>query len=315
MEVRFLSRAAACAAVLVAVALAGAGCKGNSSTPSGLQVGGTTTGGSTTGGGTTGGGTTGGTPTFRAIAWEADRVLPGDAPTIGDPVPNEAWIFCSAGGTDITINNVLVNGAPVTPTQQQRLRAGGPAGTGRAFFLAIPMPSNGQQITVDATVASSGAPLLSNPVTVVTGGAFSGTQAPQTFISINPPQNANIQAVFAPVNFQWQQAGTAVTYHLNVMRLDSNNLTFSFPFCLEVSASGGAPGQQQSFPQQTGGAITEFARQSLPTIPNFSFDDRYAINWIALDATGWGIGSTIDVPGYNSGTTPGFASWPWFNTQ
>ncbi len=291
------------ATAMVAALLGAAGCDGG--TPSGTKSTGCATsgGGSASRGGSGSGGGTTGPGSIRIVAWNADDVLP----TGGGA--NEVWLFVEDqgqlfGGT----LNIEVNGQRLGAAAGQPIQLG--SGTGLLFFLT-PAPSAGA--TIQAVVVDQQGNVVnsSNTINVKAGPFAQGNTPAGGFKTVSPADGDT--GVFTGPDLIFTAAAQAASYQAIVFELGLNQqnqvVITDLPVAVEVAPAG----SQMTFTVTSSSALTEFANSALA--------NQGAFVWhvVALDATGWGIGTTIDVAGFNaSGGSPPpavSATWPLFQTQ
>jgi hypothetical protein len=287
-------------ACALALGFSGSGCDGGS--PSGLGSG---AGGSTGGGGSGSGGSSSG---VRIVAWKFDEVLPIQG--------TSAWMFMNdTGNLDLNTLDVLIAGQSVA--QSSTFQVGGMQLNKGLMLEVDPSPSPGEtiQVTVDDT---SGNTLQSNTITVQ-AGPFAQTNLPPTAgggFQVTAPQYGDSgQGPNADIVFD-HSGGSAPSYQVIVIQLDPNQGTITdIPVAAEIPAGTWI----FTCGQNNGG--TEMANAALANPGDF------LVHVVALDASGWGVGTTVDVAGYNS-LPPNLSSsnitqqqlsilntWPYFTSN
>ncbi|RME73726.1 MAG: hypothetical protein D6776_06505 [Planctomycetota bacterium] len=279
------------------------GCNG--ATPSGLNA----ASGAATGGGGTGSGSGGASGSaVRIVAWKLDDVLPIQQ--------DQVWLFMNdTGSLNLQTVDLLVSGQSVSQGGNYQVQ-GMQLSKGLLFTISpSPNPGDTLQITVDD---NNGNTLQSNTITVQ-AGPFAQANLPTTagggFNVTAPQYGASGVGSNADIVFD-HAGGQAPSYQVVVFQIDPNQGSISgIPVAAEV------PSGTWVFTcgQSNGG--TEFANDPLPNPGDF------ITHVVALDASGWGIGTTVDVQGYNS-LPPGLNSsnitqqqlailntWPYFTSN
>jgi hypothetical protein len=299
------------AGLAAAAALAASGCGKGTSQPSGFTspaanfngaatTGGATTGGTTTGGTTTGGTTTGGsTGSFRAIAWDGSQILPGNSPGF--------WIFFETGSLNVNTLDLVVNGTAMGTGPVSKLVSPIANGTGSVIILAPP-PAPGATIQVKAN-NSQGSPQLSNTIISKTTPIPSGNTPTGGFQAQSPAAGAT--AVGTGPSFTFTAAAQASSYNLVCFEIGPSptnpqqSVITDIPVSVEVAAPG-------SF---------TVGNPPAHSYANVFLNQPGVFVWhvVALDQDGWGVGTTIDVPGFNAAgqnapPAPVAATWPDFQS-
>jgi hypothetical protein len=288
----------------------------------GIQLPSGTGGGASAPGGATGTGTgtgagTGATPPpastappvfVRALAWNIDDVLPtGPGPT----PTNTCWLmFRDPGNTDLLTIKILVNNFPV-PSPQAVPRRIGQSGVLVEFAPAPQATGNTVQMTAQD---NNGNPIQSQILTVTNSYYWPQGTVPPAFQTVTPPDGW-----IAPTtpSFVFTTVAPAASYHVVCFHLVPTNghvAAHEVPVSIEMTA---AAGQQATFVDGAplgAGVVTEIANDPLPPLSSIITNEHYAWQAIALDPTGWGIGTTIDVPDYDNGVSSALPTWPWFDT-
>ncbi len=290
------------ASVLVMLAVGLFGCNG--ATPSGLNAQGA--GGSS--GGSTGGGSKGGGQ-VRIVAWKLDDVLPIQQSVV--------WMFLAdPGNLDLNTLDVQVAGQSVSQGGNYQVNG---MQLNKGLMLQIdPAPPAGEtiEVSVDDT---SGNKLRSNVITVQ-AGPFAGANLPPSAspngtFQISDPKYGDT-GTGAATFISFQHANPVASYQVVVMQIDPNQGSIQdIPVAVEMPA----PGALTCGTTPSGGI--EMANTQLPVPGDF------IVHVVALDASGWGIGTSVDVAGYNN-LPPGLNSsnitqqqlqvintWPYFTSN
>jgi hypothetical protein len=238
---------------------------------------------------------------IRIVAFDANSALP--------PVPGagiEVWILgAAASGSPVTGAELKINGTAVAPSSVT-ISTTATGGLFADLANVNPLPQNGDSLEIDVP----GTTLTSNVVTVLTAAYPSGNTGATGFTATSP-QDASLHPATYPdaTPFQFTAAQTVASYCLFTLLVDSNATTgaiqlLGLPIAVELprAAAGANPGFTAG---SATGVTNQFVNGVLP--PVTAGTQSYAWSVVALNANGWGVGTTVD---FNSAT-----SWPFFKTQ
>jgi hypothetical protein len=254
----------------------------STSTSSGSSTGGLTIGGG--GSGSTGGSTTGGPsqPFLRVTGWDAAKVLPIQT----QPGQATTWFFVESGAFTVTNLELLENGAPVVAQAQQIGSAG--------HLFIVQTPAQGVNVTVRGQ--ASGVQITSNVCTVQTGAFAAGNTGGGGFMAFSPTMQSTAPQA---TPFSWGTAGTVTTYLLCALMLDQSTGQVGVALAVELPAGA------SSYTAGSGVSLTaKYVDGLLPPLTSPT-TQTYAWHVVPLDATGWGVGTTVDIANY---TAPAAAS-------
>lgn len=206
------------------------------------------------------------------------------------------WLFADLTGANTQTLDILVNGQSVASTAQATQ-------VGQAGLLALidPAPAAGSTIQVQAQ-DQQGNQIPFNAITVGSG-PYSSANIPPSFVANSPPDGAT--GVGTSPTFDYSAAGSASGGY--------NIICFE----LAQTSSGGVGIADIPVAVVVSPGTTSFTVGSAATavFNNSSLNPQgqaFAWHVVALDSTGWGIGTTIDVAGFNAQNQAAYASWPWF---
>jgi hypothetical protein len=205
----------------------------------------------------------------------------------------------------------VINGSFPVPQQQTVLHH---IGTSGGIYLEFSPAATITGTTVQMQAhTTSGQPINSQTMTVTNIFYWPQGTVPPAFQTVTP-----LDGWIAPQTptFTFSNAAPASSFQLVCFHLITTSTgqvqAKDAPVCVELSIGAGG---QTSFADGTHvGVLTEIANDPLPPLSSFVTNEHYAWHVVAVDPSGWGIGTTVDVPGYNTGTSSGHASWPWFDT-
>lgn len=272
--------------------------------PTGGASGGAT--GATSAGATSGGGSTTAPASVRMIAWSEDEVLPGNS--------QDAWIFFTDPGLDPASIDLLVNGKGIGNAAFQALSPsaiGAGQGTGQ-WVILTPMPSPGATLQLTGNDAN-GNPVQSN-IVIVNLTPFIAQNGPPFFVTADPVDGATATGITPMLNFNPGQ--TVTTYNVVVLELTLDPATQTYvttdaPVCVELAPNGNGP-QMWTVGQP---AVVAYSNVALKNPGHYSWQV------VALDANGWGSGTSVDVAGFNAvgasnqPTKQVADTWPEFDTN
>jgi len=247
---------------------------------------------------------TGTTTTLSAIAWSRAQVMPGSYDTL--------WVFVTDNGNlNTTTMDVLVNGTAKGLPTSGPTPFGIGQGTGQLLQVS-PVPSAGSSVQVTVQDLQNNT-VLSNTITVGAAGSFIAGNLPPTFATVTPARGATAQGTNPDLVFA--KATTATAYQVVVFQIGTNGqgnpVISDIPCAVVVTPSGSG---NQTYQVGSGTPATSFANLALPASGTFFW------HAVALDGNGYGVGTTIDVAGFNAaGTgTPSqsvLATWPYFTSN
>jgi hypothetical protein len=256
------------------------------------------------GGGATSGAGGAGAPAIRLVGWTEADVMPGGG--------QDMWLFFTDNGLDPNSIDLLVNGNGMGNTAFQNL---GPSsignGTGQWVILS-PMPPPNATLQITATDANGNA--VSSNILATKTGPFAAQNVPSFFVTTSPQDGAT-QTGTTPM-LDWLAAQAVTTYNVVVLELTIDPTTqqeviSDAPVCVEVAPAGGGA---QTF-TVGGTAVVTYSNTALAN------PGHYAWHVVALDQDGWGVGTTIDVAGFNAvgasnqPTKQVSDTWPEFDTN
>jgi len=248
------------------------------------------------------------------VAWSAQDVLPEFVRFT--TAPEEVWIFMNPGTLTLTSTSVLVNGnfmpivnIPLVQRQSPRLFVVGfnsPPQAGTTFEV-IGTDAAGNTHHSNTVIARASPFLVTNtPV------------APGTFAALKPAHTAT---ELSPPTFEFRHLAGAAAYNLVAIHSLHNGATFRLSdIPLSVVLRNPQVDPHKFTAGQSGGVVTTFSNEPLPPLANPN-QEFYVWHVVALDGTGWGIGTTVDTVTINQAVASGnatsttFASWPQFQTQ
>ena len=303
-------------ATLACVAFVAAGCGGGAKVPSGTVVSGSTSPGASAGGGSAGGAVS--ASGLRIVAWDPAQALP--IGTAGQSL----WMFMNdTGNLDTQTLDILVNGQSVAQgaatlnMQAMQLNKG-------FLFQLDPVPASGDtlQVTVNDT---AGTAVLSNVMTVSPGAYAAGNTPVGTtnqFAVLAPAYGDSAKGTTPTITFK--VAAQATSYQVVILQVDpaTGNLS-DIPVAAEIASTAAVSGLIQF-------VVGTAANGTNPTIEAangaLANPGDFLVHVVALDATGWGVGTTADVDGYNAlpnplpnpptqGQIQVISSWPYFTSN
>ncbi|GIW71742.1 MAG: hypothetical protein KatS3mg102_1284 [Planctomycetota bacterium] len=256
-------------ALAAVLALGLAGC-GGAKQPSGTGVSGASAGAGAGGG-------SGGGNALRAVAWKLADVLPGNTDAV-------FLFFNDDGNLNLQTLDLLVNGQSVG--QGGQFQVGGMQLSKGVLLQIQPSPPAGATIEVTAQ-NNSGATLRSNTITVQAGPFAQGNTPAGGFRTLQPQYGATGQGTSPRLSFA-HSSGQAASYQVVCFQIDPQQGAIQdIPVAVEVPA-----GTFSVIPGQGTPGIV-FANDPLPLPGDFVW------HAVVLDSSGWGVGTTIDVAGWN----------------
>jgi hypothetical protein len=264
-----------------------------------------------------GGATVGAAGPLRLVAWSTNATTPSDA-LIGSQPDTTSLVLSDGGRIQPGTVDLLVNGQ--SAGVQSSAMPPWPIGRGAGWRIwLMQAPPAGSTLEVHAKDTQGNA-IVSNTVVVQAGPLVAGAKPP-SFVTI-APADGSMQPMGPPsVPFTWTPAAAAQSY----LVVSDEMIPVPAHPCVLCGRDGvdwlyvevpAAPSPSYA-PGQT--AATVFGGGAPPGIPP-------VFQWqvIALDATGWGIGTTIDVDAFAAalGQSPpaqpssaAQATWPTFLTK
>lgn len=270
-------------------------------------------------GGGSGGGGGGGTQTgtLRLVAWESGKVYPATgAPADQLSRPGEIWCWVTnnsstMNGAAFALPTITLNGA--APTLVAAIPVKVAAAPSNSWLMIITatagtVPANGNLV---ATATVNGTALTSN--TVVTkntafaaGNTFAGgfvITAPVDLFATPPPAAPQPPATVFTFTHSTPTSVSSYQFLSLYLQFDANGAITT----LDIENAVERTGVGTITAGSATGVTTAFANAPIASPVSFANDEVYAFQVIALDSTGWGVGSTVE--------SPQLSNWVWYETQ